>query len=84
MDKLLIKEYVKKLITSDPKLYGGDYSNNAIAEKYVKDFGTDYKYSTMEAVIRAKNKFLEVNPQYDFRVKHKGKNTGSKEKVKVV
>lgn len=84
MDKLLIKEYVEKLVIDNPKLYGGDYSNNAIAEKYVKDFGTDYKYSTMEAVIRAKNKFLEDNPQYDFRVKHKGKNTGTKKNIEVM
>jgi hypothetical protein len=83
MEKLIIKEYVEKLVIGNPKLYGGDYGNNAIAEKYVKDVGVDYKYSTMERVVHRKNVFLTENPQYDFRVKNKGKNTGTIPTVEV-
>jgi len=81
--KNILKQYVHKLVIDNPSIYGGDKGNNLIALKYIKDIGKDFNYSTMESVVREKNRFLTANPQYDFRVKNKGKNTGTVPNVEV-
>lgn len=66
-------------IKSDPKKFGGDFSNAFIQIEYAKEFydsviDTVIKIKTLVSISRIKNKLLENNPQFDNRVKHKPKS----------
>lgn len=66
-------------IVSSPKKFGGDFSNSAIMYEYLLEFYSDEMVihveqgvmSILATVSRMKNKILEKNPQYDYRIKHK-------------
>jgi len=84
MDKFLRKQlyvWVYDKIKSNPKKFGGDFSNALIMYEYLKDFYNDFGVSELEpqlmsilsTVSRIKNKLLLKNPQYDFRTKYKPK-----------
>ena len=65
-------------IKSDPKKFGGDFSNALIQIEYEKEFydsmvDTIIKIKTLVSVSRIKNKLLADNPDLDNRVKHKPK-----------
>jgi hypothetical protein len=68
-------------IKSNPKKFGGDFSNSLIMYEYLKDFYNDFTVyelepqlmSILSTVSRIKNKLLEKNPHFDFRVKFKSK-----------
>lgn len=65
-------------IKSDPKKFGGDFSNALIQIEYAKEFydgmvDTIIKIKTLVSVSRIKNKLLADNPDLDNRVKHKPK-----------
>jgi hypothetical protein len=68
-------------IKSNPKKFGGDFSNSLIMYEYLKEFYADDKVMHLEpqlmsiltSVSRIKNKLLLKNPQYDNRTKYKPK-----------
>lgn len=65
-------------IKSEPKKFGGDFSNSFIQIEYAKEFydgmvDTIIKIKTLVSISRIKNKLLEDNPELDYRVKHKPK-----------
>ncbi len=68
-------------IKSNPKVYGGDKSNPLIMKAYVQEFHNgekaeqlaDIVFSILSTVSRVKNDLLSKNPQFDLRVKNKGK-----------
>ncbi len=68
-------------IKSNPKKFGGDFSNSLIMYEYLKDFYNDFTVyelepqlmSILSTVSRIKNKLLEKNPHFDFRVKFRSK-----------
>lgn len=64
---------------SNPKKFGGDYSNAYIQIEYAKEFynstvDTVVKMKTLVSISRIKNKLLIKNPQFDFRTKYKPKS----------
>ena len=84
MDNFLRKQlyvWVYDKIKSNPKKFGGDFSNSLIMYEYLKDFYNDFGVSELEpqlmsilsTVSRIKNKLLIKNPQFDFRTKYKPK-----------
>ncbi len=66
-------------IKSNPKKFGGDFSNSLIMYEYLKEFYSDSQVielepqlmSILSSVSRIKNKLLAKNPQFDYRTKHK-------------
>ena len=68
-------------IKSNPKKFGGDFSNSLIMNEYLKEFYSDFSVNELEpqlmsvlsTVSRIKNKLLEKNPHFDFRTKYKPK-----------
>ena len=68
-------------IKSNPKKFGGDFSNSLIMYEYLKEFYSDFQVielepqlmSILSTVSRIKNKLLEKNPKFDNRTKHKQK-----------
>lgn len=66
-------------IKSNPKKFGGDFSNSLIMYEYLKEFYNDsavYELepqlmSILSTISRIKNKLLEKNPHFDFRIKYK-------------
>ena len=66
-------------IKSNPKKFGGDFSNSLIMYEYLKEFYNDFAVyelepqlmSILSTVSRIKNKLLEKNPHFDFRIKYK-------------
>jgi hypothetical protein len=68
-------------IKSDPKKFGGDFSNSLIMYEYLKEFYADDKVvhlepqlmSILSTVSRIKNKLLRKNPHLDYRTKYKPK-----------
>lgn len=84
MDNFLKKQlyvWVYDKIKSNPKKFGGDFSNSLIMYEYLTEF---YKGHTIEelepqlmsvlsTVSRIKNKLLEKNPHFDFRIRYKAK-----------
>ncbi|MDK9693930.1 MAG: hypothetical protein OEL19_06770 [Sulfurimonas sp.] len=65
-------------IKSDPKKFGGDFSNAFIQIEYAKEFydsvvDTVVKIKTLVSISRIKNKLLRKNPQYDNRTKYRPK-----------
>jgi hypothetical protein len=82
MDKYLKQQlyvWVYEKIKSNPKRFGGDLSNSLIMSEYLKEFYADEMVMNLESevmsilstVSRIKNKILEKNPQFDYRVKNK-------------
>jgi hypothetical protein len=89
MDKIFRKQLYKwtyEKIKSNPKKFGGDYSNSLIMYEYLKEFYYDYAIyqlepklmSVLSTVSRIKNKLLERNPHFDFRTKYKTINNKKK------
>ena len=68
-------------IKSNPKKFGGDFSNSLIMYEYLKEFYNDFAVyelepqlmSILSTVSRIKNKLLKKNPHFDFRTKYKVK-----------
>ena len=68
-------------IKSNPKKFGGDFSNSLIMYEYLKEFYSDFSVyelepqlmSILSTISRIKNKLLEKNPHFDFRIKYKSK-----------
>ena len=68
-------------IKSNPKKFGGDFSNSLIMYEYLKEFYADDKVMQLEpqlmsilsTVSRIKNKLLKKNPDLDYRTKYKPK-----------
>ena len=68
-------------IKSNPKKFGGDFSNSLIMYEYLKEFYSDFSVHELEpqlmsilsTISRIKNKLLEKNPHFDFRTKYKAK-----------
>ena len=85
MDKHLKQQlyiWVYDKIKSNPKKFGGDFSNSLIMYEYLKDFYADsiiYELepqlmSILSTVSRIKNKLLVKNPHFDYRTKFKPKS----------
>jgi len=81
MDKYFKKQlyvWTYNKIKSDPKKFGGDYSNSLIMYEYLKDFYSSSYVSELEpklmsilsSVSRVKNKLLNKNPHLDNRKKY--------------
>lgn len=70
-------------IKSNPKKFGGDYSNSLIMYEYLLEFYADDNISQLEpklmsilsTISRIKNKLLKKNPQFDYRTKYKPKKS---------
>lgn len=70
-----------KKIKSNPRKFGGDFSNSLIMYEYLKEFYSDSYIAELEpqlmsvlsTISRIKNKLLEKNPHLDYRIKHKKK-----------
>lgn len=84
MDNFLKKQlyvWVYDKIKSNPKKFGGDFSNSLIMYEYLTDFYSDFGVAELEpqlmsilsTISRIKNKLLVKNPHFDFRTKHKAK-----------
>jgi hypothetical protein len=84
MDKYLKKQlyaWVYDKIKSNPKKFGGDFSNPFIMYEYLLDFYSDATVLQLESelmsilstVSRIKNKLLKKNPQFDNRTKYMAK-----------
>jgi len=84
MDKMLKKQlyvWTYDKIKSNPKKFGGDFSNSLIMYEYLKDFYSCNIVSELEpqlmsilsTVSRIKNKLLEKNPHFNYRTKYQGK-----------
>lgn len=82
MDKMLRKQlyvWVYEKIKSNPKKFGGDFSNSLIMHEYLKEFYSDSYVTELEpqlmsvlsTVSRIKNKLLEKYPQFNHRTKYK-------------
>lgn len=69
-------------IKTNPKKFGGDFSNSLIMYEYLKEFYADDKVMQLEpqlmsilsTISRMKNKLLRKNPHFDHRTKYKPKN----------
>ena len=84
MDNYLKKQlyhWVFHKIKSNPKKFGGDFSNPLIMMEYLKKFYSSYYIYELElelmsiltTVSRIKNRILKKYPHLDFRVKYKKK-----------
>jgi len=84
MDNFLKKQlyvWVYDKIKSNPKKFGGDFSNALIMYGYLKEFYIDFGVAELEpqlmsilsTISRIKNKLLVKNPHFDFRTKYKPK-----------
>lgn len=68
-------------IKSNPSKFGGDEGNAYIMHEYMTEHYGDnmvvalqmQNFKIISSVSRIRNKLLEKNPQFDFRVKHKSK-----------
>ena len=66
-------------IKSNPKKFGSDSGNSSIMYEYLLDFYSDYSvvelepqlFSIISTVSRIRNKILEKNPHFVYRVKYK-------------
>ena len=80
MDNFLKKQLYKwtyEKIKSNPKKFGGDFSNPLIMFEYLKEFYSNFAVYELESqlmsvltVSRIKNKLLEKNPHLDCRTKY--------------
>lgn len=84
MDNFLKKQLYKwtyDKIKSNPKKFGGNFSNRYIMHEYIKEFYSGCVVDELEpqlmsiisTISRIKNKLLEKNPHFDYRTKHKQK-----------
>ena len=84
MDKYLKKQlyaWVYDKIKSNPKKFGGDFSNPFIMYEYLLDFYSDATVLQLESELMSilstvssiKNKLLKNNPQFDNRTKYMAK-----------
>lgn len=84
MDNFLKKQlyvWVYDKIKSNPKKFGGDFSNSLIMYEYLMEFYSDDNVSMLEpqlmsilsTISRIKNKLLKKNPHFDYRTKYKPK-----------
>ena len=91
MDKHLRKQlyvWTYEKIKSNPKKFGGDFSNQLIMHEYLMEFYSNDRVaqlhqgvmSVLSSVSRIKNKLLKKNPQFDYRMKHKAKVKTSESK----
>jgi len=79
--KKQLYEWTYDKIKSNPKKFGGDFSNSLIMYEYLKEFYADDKVMQLEpqlmsilsTVSRIKNKLLKKNPDLDYRTKYKPK-----------
>lgn len=85
MDKFFhtqLETWVLNKIKSNPKKFGGDFSNQLIMMEYLKEFYSSYYIyeltpdlmSILTTVSRIKNKILNKYSHLDYRVKYKKKN----------
>ena len=85
MDNFFRKQlyvWVYDKIKSNPKKFGGDFSNSLIMYEYLIEFYANENISQLEpqlmsilsTVSRIKNKLLKKNPHFDFRTKYKPKS----------
>ncbi len=85
MDKYLKQQlyaWVYDKIKSNPKKFGGDFSNAYIMYEYLISFYANMtitelapeQMSILSSVSRFKNKILKKYPQYDYRMKFLPKN----------
>ena len=90
MDNFLKKQlyvWVYDKIKSNPKKFGGDFSNSLIMYEYLKEFYNEFGVAELEpqlmsilsTISRIKNKLLIQNPKFDYRTKYKPKNKAQKE-----
>lgn len=85
MDNLLKKQLYKwayDKIKGNPKKFGSDASNPLIMFEYIQEFHSDemvrqlepHNMSILSTISRIKNKLLEKNPHFDYRIKYKRKS----------
>lgn len=85
MDKFLKKQFyiwTYDKIRENPKKFGSDFGNSLIMHEYITEFYSEHRVyelvpqlmSVLSSVSRIRNKLLEKNPQFDFRIKFKRKN----------
>ena len=78
-NQLYVWTYEK--IKSNPKKFGSDSGNSSIMYEYLLDFYSDYSvvelepqlFSIISTVSRIRNKILEKNPHFVYRVKYKNR-----------
>ena len=86
MDKYLKKQLYKwtyEKIKSNPKKFGGDFSNSLIMYEYLKEFYSDsyvielepQLMSILSTVSRIKNKLLVKHHEFENRTKYRPKNS---------
>ena len=76
-NQLYVWTYEK--IKSNPKKFGSDSGNSSIMYEYLLDFYSDYSvvelepqlFSIISTVSRIRNKILEKNPHFVYRIKYK-------------
>jgi hypothetical protein len=84
MDNFLKNQLYKwtyEKIKSNPKKFGGNFSNSLIMIEYLKEFYSGYVVDELESQLMSilstvssiKNKLLEKNSHFDFRTKYKPK-----------
>ncbi|RXJ77404.1 hypothetical protein CRU86_05735 [Aliarcobacter skirrowii] len=69
-------------IKSNPKKFGGDFGNSLIMYEYTISFYSEFGvaelepqlFSIISTVSRIRNKVLEKNPHFDYRIKYKTQN----------
>ena len=69
-------------IKSNPKKFGGDFGNSLIMYEYTISFYSEFGvaelepqlFSIISTVSRIRNKILEKNPHFDYRIKYKTQN----------
>jgi hypothetical protein len=79
--KYQLNQWTYDKIKSNPRKFGGDFSNSLIMYEYMKEFYADEKVlhlepqlmSILSTVSRIKNKLLKKNPHFDYRTKNKPK-----------
>lgn len=79
--KKRIYKWVYDKIKTNPKKFGGDFSNSLIMYEYLKEFYSDSSVHELEpqlmsilsTISRMKNKLLVKNPHLDHRRKYKRK-----------
>ena len=70
-------------IKSNPKKFGGDFSNSLIMYEYLKEFYADnyvlelepQLMSILSTISRIKNKIIEQHQEFEYRTKYKSKKS---------
>ena len=79
--KKQLYKWVYDKIKTNPKKFGGDFSNSLIMHEYLKEFYSDCAVHELEpqlmsilsTISRIKNKLLVKNPHLDHRTRYKPK-----------